>query len=590
MSRQAKSHEHGRPVNRVLVTGGAGFIGSHVVDTLVQAGLAVRVLDSLHPAAHDGHPGYLNPGAEYRWADLRDGDTVAAALDGVDAVCHQAAMVGLGVDFADAPDYVAHNCGATAVLLSALYQRRSCGRLILASSMAVYGDGLYRCPEHGTVRPGPRRREHLAVGVFDPPCPACGRPLVSEAVGEEATADPRNVYAATKLHQEHLCAAFARETGSAAVFLRYHNVYGPRMPRDTPYAGVASIFRSALEGGRPPRVFEDGGQRRDFVHVADVARANLLALIADPPPEGPLNVASGQPHTVLDMAFALTDAFGPKAPAPVVTGEFRLGDVRHVVASPHKARDALGFTAEVTFPEGMAEFARAPLRSSGGTPPWRRPYSSRSGPAQRRGWSSRSMTARETRLPAIRFHADAAVTGIPLVAADQAPLLARPYYEAGDPGPIAAALAHVPELLDACLPFLATVFGPTALPARTKEMVILRTSALLGCRYCVESHSVAALDAGLTPDEVQALCGEEPGIADEAAEVALVAWVDAVAGRTGPVDAGRREALAPHFTDAEVVEITLLVGVTLMLNRFCTALGLPTSTETRRRLAEAGLS
>jgi dTDP-L-rhamnose 4-epimerase len=352
-------------MSRVLVTGGAGFIGSHVVDALVEAGYAVRVLDTLHAAAHDGPPGYLNPGAEYRWADLRDGDAVAAALRGIDIVSHQAAMVGLGVDFADTPDYVAHNCGGTAVLLWALHRRGFCGRLVLASSMAVYGDGHYRCPEHGTVRPGPRAPERLAAGLFDPPCPACDLPLVPEPVPEEAPPDPRNVYAATKLHQEHLCAAFARETGSAAGLLRYHNVYGPRMPRDTPYAGVASIFRSALEARRPPRVFEDGGQRRDFVHVDDVARANLLALTADPPPEGPVNVASGHPRSVLDMAVALTEAFGPTAPRPVVTGESRLGDVRHVVASPQRARDVLGFTARVSFSDGMGEFARAQLRVGG---------------------------------------------------------------------------------------------------------------------------------------------------------------------------------------------------------------------------------
>jgi AhpD family alkylhydroperoxidase len=183
------------------------------------------------------------------------------------------------------------------------------------------------------------------------------------------------------------------------------------------------------------------------------------------------------------------------------------------------------------------------------------------------------------------------VTRSPLVAADQAPLLARPYYEAGDPGPVAAALAHVPELLDACLPFLATVFGPTALPARTKELVVLRTSALLACRYCVEAHSVAALDAGLSLEEVHALRrpGAEREIVDEPGAAALLVWVDAVAGGTGPVDPECREALAPHFTDAEVVEITLLVGVTLMLNRFCTALDLPTTTETRR-LVEVGLA
>lgn len=353
-------------MSRVLVTGGAGFIGSHVVDALVEAGFAVRVLDALHPAAHDGHPGYLNPEAEYRWADLRDGDAVVDGLSGIDLVCHQAAMVGLGVDFADVADYVAHNCSGTAFLLWALHRKGFCGRLVLASSMAVYGDGLYRCPEHGNVRPGLRAPERLAAGLFDPPCPACGLPLVPESVPEEAPPNPGNVYAATKLHQEHLCAAFARESGSAAVFLRYHNVYGPRMPRNTPYAGVAAIFRSALQDGRAPRVFEDGGQRRDFVHVTDVARANLLALTADRHPEGPVNVASGEPHSVLDMASALAEAFGPDAPAPVVTGESRLGDVRHVVASPERARAVLGFSAMIPFSQGMAEFARAPLRAKVG--------------------------------------------------------------------------------------------------------------------------------------------------------------------------------------------------------------------------------
>jgi dTDP-L-rhamnose 4-epimerase len=178
-------------------------------------------------------------------------------------------------------------------------------------------------------------------------------------VPEDAPPDPRNVYAATKLAQEHLCAAYARETGAVVTALRYHNVYGPRMPRDTPYAGVASIFRSALAAGAPPRVFEDGGQRRDFVHVRDVARANVLALSRDVP--GAFNIASGTPRTVLDMARALARAVG--GPEPVVTGEWRAGDVRHVFASVDAAASELGFTAVEDFDAGMAEFAAAPLRA-----------------------------------------------------------------------------------------------------------------------------------------------------------------------------------------------------------------------------------
>jgi dTDP-L-rhamnose 4-epimerase len=181
-------------------------------------------------------------------------------------------------------------------------------------------------------------------------------------VPEDAPPDPRNVYAATKLQQEHLAAAFSRETGAPVTALRYHNVYGPRMPRDTPYAGVASIFRSALEAGQAPRVFEDGGQTRDFVHVRDVARANVIALTAADPVPGAFNVCSGTPRTVGAMAAALAAAMGDSAPRPVVTGEYRVGDVRHVFASADRARDVLGFEAAIPLEAGIAEFARAELR------------------------------------------------------------------------------------------------------------------------------------------------------------------------------------------------------------------------------------
>ena len=342
----------------ILVTGGAGFIGSHVVDALLEAGEDVRVLDAFLPAAHRERPVYLDPRAELVEGDVRDPDTVARAVEGVSAVSHQAAMVGLGVDIGDIADYVAHNDLGTAVLLRAL--RGFTGRLVLGSSMVVYGEGRYRCPEHDVVRPGPRAPSNLDAGRFEPPCPACGRELAPEAVPEDAPVDPRNVYAATKLAQEHLCFAFARETGVPVTALRYHNVYGPRMPRDTPYAGVASIFRSAFAAGRAPRVFEDGGQRRDFVHVRDVARANVLAL-GDTPP-GAYNVCSGIPRSVGEMASALGRAI-PGSPEPVVTGEWRAGDVRHVFASAERAARELGFTATEGFDAGMREFATAELRA-----------------------------------------------------------------------------------------------------------------------------------------------------------------------------------------------------------------------------------
>ena len=329
---------------RILVTGGAGFIGSHVVEACLEAGHDARVLD----LAIDG-------------SDVRDAGACDAALTGVDAVAHQAAKVGLGVDVDDLPDYVSHNDLGTAVLLASM-ARVGVSRLVLASSMVVYGEGAYSCGSHGSVAPGPRRVEDLEAGRFEPPCPFCGAQLRPELVGEDARLDPRNTYAATKVAQEHLASAWARATGGSVCALRYHNVYGPRMPRDTPYAGVASLFRSALARGEAPRVFEDGGQRRDFVHVADVAAANLVALTATPEP-GTLrayNVGSGTPHTVGEMASALAAASG--GPEPVVTGDFRLGDVRHVTASSERLVDELGWKPSVGFDEGMTSFATDPLR------------------------------------------------------------------------------------------------------------------------------------------------------------------------------------------------------------------------------------
>jgi dTDP-L-rhamnose 4-epimerase len=349
---------------RVLVTGGAGFIGSHVARALADDGHEVVGLDLFHPRAHRSRVSSVE-GMRLVVGDVRDPETVQRGLSGVDVVVHQAAMVGLGVDLADLPEYAGCNDLGTAVLLAGMARAGVC-RLVLASSMVVYGEGRYACPAHGTVRPLPRAVVDLDAGRFDNRCPTCGARLCPGLVPEDARLDPRNAYAASKLAQEHYAAAWARASGGAAVALRYHNVYGPRMPRDTPYAGVAAIFRSALERGEPPSVYEDGGQRRDFVHVRDVARANVLALAETGKADrrgrlSAFNVASGQPHTIGEMAQRLAEAFG--GPDPVVTGRYRLGDVRHVVADPTLARVELGFTAEVSFVDGMAEFASAPLRA-----------------------------------------------------------------------------------------------------------------------------------------------------------------------------------------------------------------------------------
>jgi dTDP-L-rhamnose 4-epimerase len=318
---------------RVLLTGSAGFIGGHVRASLLDDGHEVVDFDLRHGD------------------DVRDSGAVAMALSGVDAVVHQAAKVGLGVDVQDMPEYASVNAYGTAVLLAAM-ARHGVGRLVLASSMVVYGEGAYDCARHGRVRPPARKPADLARGLFEPRCPACGHPLTPALVGEDAPPDPRNAYATTKLAQEHLAANWARETAGTAVALRYHNVYGPGMPQNTPYAGVAAIFRSALAAGRPPRVFEDGRQRRDFIHVRDVATANALALEGGRAGElTPYNVATGDPHTIGDLAEALSKAAG--GPEPVVTGDYRLGDVRHITASPARAGAELGFRAAIRFPDGL---------------------------------------------------------------------------------------------------------------------------------------------------------------------------------------------------------------------------------------------
>ncbi|KAB1941379.1 NAD-dependent epimerase/dehydratase family protein [Micromonospora sp. ALFpr18c] len=346
---------------RVLVTGAAGFIGSQVVDLLLDQGHDVVALDALLSQAHGGELPAWSRRHDVVRGDVRDGPLLDRLLVGVDAVCHQAAMVGHGLDPSDGPDYVAHNDYGTAVLLAALH-RAGIGRLVLASSMVVYGEGRYTCPAHGAVRPAPRRPEDVAAGRYDPTCPRCDLGLDPALVPEDAPLEPRSTYAASKLAQEHLAAAWARQTGGAVWALRYHNVYGPRMPRDTPYAGVASIFRSALAAGEAPRVLEDGRQRRDFVHVTDVARANLLALASTAPPATltPVNVCSGEPHTVGELAVTLAAAMG--GPAPRVVGGARAADVRHVVADPRRAAELLDYTARVSFADGVAGFATDPLR------------------------------------------------------------------------------------------------------------------------------------------------------------------------------------------------------------------------------------
>ena len=345
---------------RVLLTGSAGFIGQAIGAALEAEGHDVVRVDAMLPQAH----GRARPPDDTHLLDVRGAATWTNLLTGCDAVCHQAAVVGAGASAADLPMYAAHNDLGTAALLAAM-EVAGVRRLVLASSMVVYGEGRYACLRHGVQVPGARAVGALDAGDFEHHCPECGDALDWETVDEDTPVDPRSSYAASKVAQEHYTRAWARQVDGAAVALRYHNVYGPHMPRDTPYSGVAAIFRSSLERRESPRVFEDGGQVRDFVHVSDVARANVRALEAvtqeRPPQYAAYNICSGRPVVIRGVAELVTRGTHLDV-APVVTGEYRLGDVRHVVASPARASAELGFEAATSPADGLVAFAHAPLR------------------------------------------------------------------------------------------------------------------------------------------------------------------------------------------------------------------------------------
>ncbi len=352
--------------SRVLLTGAAGFIGGAALAALHQRGHQVVAVDALIPQAHPARA-QAPPGVQR--LDVRDAAGLRTVLRDVDVVCHQAAMVGAGVTPADLPLYAAHNSLGTAVVLAAMAEQ-GVDRLVLASSMVVYGDGQYTCAQHGDQPASPRRLDDLAAGRFDVVCPVCGRPMHWELVGEDAPLEPRSSYAASKVAQEHFASAWARQLPGAVVALRYHNVYGPGMPQDTPYSGVAALFRSAIERGEAPQVFEDGDQMRDFVHVSDVAAANVSAVdavLAKPLDTfSAYNICSGSPISIADVARQVAAGLRRPGASPVVTGDFRPGDVRHVVASSERARRELGFAARVGPEEGLREFATAPLRRLSG--------------------------------------------------------------------------------------------------------------------------------------------------------------------------------------------------------------------------------
>jgi dTDP-L-rhamnose 4-epimerase len=345
-------------VSRTLVTGGAGFIGAHLVDALLDGGDQVRVLDSLDPLAHAcGVPAHLSPEAELLVGDLRDRDAVDRALDGVDRVFHLGGVVGNGESMINVRRAVDANSSGTATLLEAVLERRDrIRRLVAASSMVVYGEGAYRCAEHGVVSPPPRPAEQLRRRDWEPRCSSCGAELEPVATHETTPLRPASVYAITKRDQEELVLVLGAAYGLETVALRYLNVYGPRQALSNPYTGVAAIFAARLLNGRPPLVFEDGRQIRDLIHVSDVVRATRLAMEAENAPGHSINVATGRRVRIAELAAQLAAALGIELDLQI-TGEARAGDIRHCFADVGRAGDLLGFDARLSLADGLPELA-----------------------------------------------------------------------------------------------------------------------------------------------------------------------------------------------------------------------------------------
>jgi dTDP-L-rhamnose 4-epimerase len=342
---------------RVLITGGAGFIGSHLARHLLAGGYRVRALDSLLPQVHDEsrRPDYLDDDVELVVGDVRDRDAVERALDGVEMIVHFAARVGVGQSMYEIAEYTSVNACGTGVLLEAMMDK-PVRKLLVASSMSVYGEGRYVSDE-GPVEAVERGRRQLEQGAWEPRGPD-GERLRPVATAEAKPPSLSSIYALSKYDQERMCLMFGSSYRVPTVALRFFNVYGPYQALSNPYTGVLAIFAGRLLNGRPPAIFEDGEQRRDFVNVNDVARACLLAIEQDGADGKVVNVGSGESVTVSDIAHRLAHVLGRDDIEPEITGKYRVGDVRHCFADIALARKTLGYRPRVCLEDGMAELAQ----------------------------------------------------------------------------------------------------------------------------------------------------------------------------------------------------------------------------------------
>jgi dTDP-L-rhamnose 4-epimerase len=342
---------------RVLITGGAGFIGSHIATRLLDSGAEVRVFDALHPQVHAERkrPSYLHPDAELIIGDLRDPAAVRRALDGIDSVIHLAARVGVAQSMYELSEYASTNALGTAVLLEALTQHRV-ERLVVASSMSIYGEGLYVDDSGRPCENASRTREQLEAGRWQP-VGEHGQPLEPVATPESKQPSACSSYALEKYYQERLCLIFGATYEVPTTALRLFNVYGPHQALSNPYTGVLAIFASRLLNGRPPLIFEDGEQRRDFVSVKDVASAFALALVSPDVDGMAINIGSGQSVTINEIATRFARVLGREDVGRAINGKYRAGDIRHCFADISRADRVLRYRPEVSMDDGMREFA-----------------------------------------------------------------------------------------------------------------------------------------------------------------------------------------------------------------------------------------
>jgi len=347
----------------ILVTGGAGFIGSHLVDSLVERGHEVRVFDNLEPQVHGelresgSWPEYSNPAAEYVLGDVRDRDALEAAMSGMDVVFHEAAMVGVGQSMYQIERYVDVNARGTAVLLDIVANESSIRdrlrRLVVASSMSIYGEGSFECEEHGLVFPKLRTEEQLARRDWELHCTQCDRHVKPLPTDEDKPLIPTSTYAISKKDQEEMCLVVGRAYNIPTVALRYFNTYGPRQALSNPYTGVAAIFASRLLNNNPPVIFEDGQQSRDFVHVSDIVQANLLAMTSENMKYQAFNVGTGRPVTILEVAETQKELLNSESKLDI-TSDFRAGDIRHCFSDVSQI-SIHGYSPVYSFSDGMAD-------------------------------------------------------------------------------------------------------------------------------------------------------------------------------------------------------------------------------------------